>query len=323
METNFDQHGLSCENCGERLITDGYETYCAEGCGLVVDAQTFDTAPIWKTDDAGNPVGQQHGPPQVSGLGFAVGSVMSYGNRDASGRALSADPAARTRVHRMRRVQNHGKTGPQRADTDMGRAVRALAGRLTLPKSVESRAVYLMREMWKLKMTRGRPWSILAGTALLIGSRESGGSLRPIDVAEVIEPDDNRVKSVKFRLARSYRNANRALGTAILPLDALAHLPRMIGELGLSRDTEKVARRLLTEHPLTTSGSPLVHCAAAILVATKFTNERRSQKEVVKGTRACSEVALRHAALRFPQPPEKERKRGLADEIDTIRRKLG
>src|SRR2546430_1426969 len=95
--------------------------------------------------------------------------------------------AARVREYRMRRVHLHGKTGPQRADADMTRAVRALAGRLTLPKSVESRAVHLLRRMWKLKMTLGRPWPTLAGTALLIASRESGGSLRPIDVAEVIE----------------------------------------------------------------------------------------------------------------------------------------
>src|SRR2546426_3664823 len=248
---------------------------------------------------------------------------MTSSTPGAHGVTLSADPAARTRMHGMRRVHLHGKSGPQRADADMTRAVRALSGRLSLTKSVESRAVHLLRRMWKLKMTLGRPWPTLAGTAALIASRESGGSLRPIDVADVIEPDENRVKSVRFRLARSYRNANRALGTAVLPLDALAFLPKMIGDLGLGRKTERVARRLLTEHPLTTSGSPLVHCAAAILVATKFTNERRSQKEVVMRTRACSEVALRHAALRFPQPPKKERKRGLADEIDTIRRKLG
>ena len=226
-------------------------------------------------------------------------------------------------MNRMRRVHLHGKTGPQRADADMTRAVRALSGRLSLTKSVESRAVHLLRRMWKLKMTLGRPWPTLAGTALLIASRESGGSLRPIDVAEVIEPDDNRVKSVRFRLARSYRNANRALGTAVLPLDALAFLPKMIGDLGLGRDTERIARKLLIEHPITTSGSPLVHCAAAILVATKFTNERRSQKEVVKKTRACSEVALRHACLRFPQPNREKPKNGLARDIDEIRRKLG
>src|SRR5437899_7986233 len=110
MDTNLDQHELSCESCRNRLVTDGFETWC-EGCGLVVDAQAFDTAPIWKTDDGGNLIGQQHGPPQTPGMGAMVGSVISYGNRDASGRALSADPAARTRVHRMRRVQSRGASG--------------------------------------------------------------------------------------------------------------------------------------------------------------------------------------------------------------------
>src|SRR5438094_10403605 len=124
-----DQEASSCDECEGRLVTDG-EAYC-EGCGLVVDAQTFDYAPTWKTDDAGNLVGQ-HGPPQGLGLGSLTGSVMSYGNRDAHGTNLSADPAARTRMNRMRRVHLHGKTGPQRADADMTRAVRALSGRLSL-----------------------------------------------------------------------------------------------------------------------------------------------------------------------------------------------
>ena len=56
-----EQEASTCDECESRLVTTGGEIYCA-GCGLVTDAQTFDAAPIWKTDDAGNLLGQQHGP---------------------------------------------------------------------------------------------------------------------------------------------------------------------------------------------------------------------------------------------------------------------
>src|SRR5438128_11997251 len=75
MALHPEQEASTCDECESRLVTTDGEIYC-EGCGLVTDAQTFDTAPIWKTDDAGRLVGQQHGPPQTSGLGSAVGSMM-------------------------------------------------------------------------------------------------------------------------------------------------------------------------------------------------------------------------------------------------------
>ena len=89
MALHPEQEASTCVECESRLVTTDGEIHC-EGCGLVVDAQAFDTAPIWKTDDGGNLIGQQHGPPQTPGMGAMVGSVISYGNRDASGRALSA-----------------------------------------------------------------------------------------------------------------------------------------------------------------------------------------------------------------------------------------
>src|SRR2546422_7694351 len=102
MDTNLDQHGLSCENCGRRLLFDGFETYC-EACGLVVDANAFETAPVYKTNDDGHLVGQQHGPPTPPGIAPS-GTVMSLGNYDARGHRLPDDPAYRTRLARMRRV---------------------------------------------------------------------------------------------------------------------------------------------------------------------------------------------------------------------------
>src|SRR2546428_5353081 len=98
MALHPEQEASTCDECESRLVTTDGEIYC-EGCGLVTDAQVFDI-PGYKTDDAGHLVGQQHGPPQGLGLGSLAGSVMSYGNRDAHGASLSADPAARTRMNR-------------------------------------------------------------------------------------------------------------------------------------------------------------------------------------------------------------------------------
>src|SRR5207245_995653 len=105
MHTNFDQPEAACTDCGSTHATlDPARAEVVCECGLVLQERIIDPSQPFRTDSDGVILTGHVGPAQSPSLGFAVGSVMSYGNRDASGRPLSADPVSRTRIHRMRRV---------------------------------------------------------------------------------------------------------------------------------------------------------------------------------------------------------------------------
>ena len=287
MDTNFDQHGLSCDECGTRLVTDGYETFCA-GCGLVGNAQVFDT-PIWKTDDAGNLIGQQHGPPQGLGLGSLPGSVMSYGNRDASGRALSNVPEARTRLHRIRRVQAHGATGRQRSEGDMGRVLNEIAGRLGLPRATRDRALHLGRE----SKSRGRPWWLVTSATLLLASRERNSGLTPLDFARaaVHHADEKEQKRAALKIAREFRRLNTKLGVHVASRPE-QFIGKLVTDLGMPREVEAKARELLRLVPPRQGGSPRVTAAGSVYVAARITGNRIGQRAVADVANV-SEVSIR------------------------------
>src|SRR2546429_488086 len=136
-------HGLSCDECGTRLIATDVETFC-DGCGLVSDTQVFGN-PGYMTDDTGRVVGLQHGAPQTPGFG-AVGSLISRGSRDANGAMISADPESRTRLFRMRRTSNFGSSAKARSNGDMARVLNAIASRLGLGTPIPRRALEVARK---------------------------------------------------------------------------------------------------------------------------------------------------------------------------------
>ena len=146
-----EQEASTCDECESRLVTTDGEIYC-EGCGLCLEDRAFEMDPGYRTDAEGRIITGHVGPPKTPGLGSAVGSMISYGARDAHGRALNNDPTTRTRLHRIRRVAQHGASGRQRQEDDAGRAIRAITARLGLPKSIEQRAVFLFREMRRVNL---------------------------------------------------------------------------------------------------------------------------------------------------------------------------
>ena len=301
-----EQEASTCDECESRLVTTGGEIYC-EGCGLVTDAQTFDAAPIWKRDDDGRLVGQQHGPPQGLGLGAIFGSVISYGSRDARGKPLSSDPATRARVQRLKRTATRNARD-RSIPREAARAVRDLAGKLDQSRAVVDRATFILRGMWKAHETRGRPWSILAAVAIIAASRSSnGGALRAVDLVGLIESNAKRQKPLEHRIGRMYSRLARELNIAHLPPERF--VPAAITALGLSHEAERIALRLLRDVPIPVGTSPQGWASGAVYEATFRTNERRGQRELGR-VFSVSEVTVRKCFAAFPHehaPKEAER----------------
>ena len=291
MDTNLDQpEAATCDDCDNRLITNSYETWC-EGCGLVVDAQTFDTAPIWKTDNSGNLIGQQHGPPYALGSGAMVGSTFYLGKRD-----MPKSPSAEFAMRRLKRTatrNSRDRSMPREAAA----TIRDLAGKLHLSRAVVDRATFILRAEWKAHRTRGRPWSTLGGVALVASSRENGGSLRAVDVVGVIEPNEKRQHSLEHRIGRMYRRLARELRIGHLPPERF--VPAAITALGLSHDAERIALTLLRENPIPAGISPQGYASGAVYEATFRTNEKRGQREIGR-VFSVSEVTVRKCFAAFP-----------------------
>ena len=78
----------------------------------------------------------------------------------------------------------------------------------------------------------------------------------------------------------------------------LRSLRRIVSDLKLGADAERIARQLLRENPVPNGSSPLLWCAACVYEASKRIGETRGQREFkVYG----SEVSLRRNWERLPQ----------------------
>src|SRR5438034_2159423 len=105
----------SCTDCGSTHATlDPARAEVVCECGLVLQDRIIDPSQPLRTNDDGVILSGHVGPPQTPGLGAISGSVISYGNRDASGTPLSSDPVARARLFRMRTVQRDSTSLAQR-----------------------------------------------------------------------------------------------------------------------------------------------------------------------------------------------------------------
>ena len=293
MDTNFGQHGLSCEDCGNRLVTDGFETWCSDGCGLVVDAQAFDN-PGYRTDDSGRVVGLQHGDPQTAGFG-AVGSMISRGSRDASGAMIGGNPEGAARLFRMRRTQRtYGKTAEARSTGDMSRVLNAIASRLSLGQPVCNRALELARKM----KSRGRAWWAVTGTTILLAARERGSGITALDVARVaVHGDEKAQKKAALLISRMFRVANRTLGVRVKATPD-QFVAKITTDLGMPREVESKARELLRLLPARQGGSPRVAAAGCVYVAARITGNRIGQRAVAD-VGHVSEVSLRAVMTRL------------------------
>ena len=149
MDTIFGQHGLSCEECGAGrvLLDERRQELICENCGLIVDGQTFEMDPGYKTDNSGNLIGQQHGPPYALGSGAMVGSTFYLGKLE-----MPKSPSAEFAVRRLKRTatrNSRDRSMPREAAA----TIRDLAGKLHLSRAVVDRATFILRAEWKLRRT--------------------------------------------------------------------------------------------------------------------------------------------------------------------------
>jgi transcription initiation factor TFIIB len=281
-----------CPECSGALIEDAEhgETVCSE-CGLVVEADSIDHGPDWRTVDNGERTNNSRvGAPRTKLLhDEGLSSTIDWQNRDAYGRALSA--RKRRRMQRLRtwderfRTRDHQERNLKQALGEIDRMGSALG----LPDDVRETASVIYRRALEENLLPGRSIEAVATASLYAAARQAGAPRTLEEFATV-----SRVGEMEFK--RAYRYVVRELGLGVQPADPATYVGRFGSELDVSGETEHLARELLRagqDAGVHVGKSPVGLAAAALYAAGLLTDNRLTQTEVGE-VAGVSEVTIRN-----------------------------
>lgn len=292
-ESNEEKQGESetgCPHCGGDVIESKGERVCKE-CDTVLDDAVVDRGKEWRSFNSqeesnksrvGNPITMTM---HDKGLTTNIG----WRNKDAYGRALSADK--RRQMRRLRKWQERSRTkdsGERNLQFALSEIDRMASG-LGLPRQVREVASMVYREALNQDLIRGRSIEGVSTAALYVACRmeEIPRSLEELE----------RVSRVKRKeIGRTYRYISKELGLELEPVDPKRYIPRFCSELDLSEAVENKANVIIDvskEAGLLSGKSPTGFAAAAIYAASLLCNEKRTQKEVAEVANV-TEVTIRN-----------------------------
>ena len=281
-----------CPECGGVLATDESrgETVC-EDCGLVVESDTIDHGPDWRTVDDGERTNNSRvGAPRTKLLhDEGLSSTIDWKDKDAYGRSLSADK--RRRMERLRtwderfRTKNHRERNLKQALGEIDRMGSALG----LPDDVRETAGVVYRRALNEDLLPGRSIEAIATASLYAAARQAGAPRTLEEFANV-----SRVDETEFK--RAYRYVVRELGLGVQPANPATYVSRFGSDLDVDAETERLARELLRageDAAVHVGKSPVGLAAAALYAAGLLASDRLTQTEVGEAT-SVSEVTIRN-----------------------------
>ena len=305
-ETQDESH--RCPECGGDVVEDERrgETVCAD-CGLVVEADSIDHGPDWRTIDNGERTNNSRvGAPRTKLLhDEGLSSTIDWKDKDAYGRSLSAKK--RRRMERLRtwderfRTKDHQERNLKQALGEVDRMASALG----LPDDVRETAGVIYRRALEEDLLPGRSIEAVATASLYAAARQAGAPRTLGEFASV-----SRVDETEFK--RAYRYVVRELGLGVQPANPATYVGRFGSELGVQDETERLARELLRTGEsagVHVGKSPVGLAAAALYAAGLLANDRFTQSEV-GAVADVSEVTIRN---RYQELLEAHQSAGDAD----------
>jgi len=281
-----------CPECGGDVVEDERrgETVCAE-CGLVVEADSIDHGPDWRTVDDGERTNNSRvGAPRTKLLhDEGLSSTIDWKDRDAYGRSLSANK--RRRMERLRtwderfRTKDHQERNLKQALGEVDRMGSALG----LPDDVRETAGVIYRRALEEDLLPGRSIEAVATASLYAAARQAGAPRTLGEFAAV-----SRVDETEFK--RAYRYVVRELGLGVQPADPATYVGRFGSDLDVADGTERLARELLRTGEsagVHVGKSPVGLAAAALYAAGLLADDRLTQTEVGE-VADVSEVTIRN-----------------------------
>jgi len=214
---------------------------------------------------------------------------IGWQDKDAYGRSLSS--RQRQKMQRLRtwnerfRTRNSKERNLKQALGEIDRMASALG----LPDNVRETASVIYRRALGENLLPGRSIEGVSTSSLYAAARQMGTPRSLDEVANV-----SRVE--KDEIARTYRYVVRELGLEVAPADPSSYVPRFASSLGLSEESARRARELLTnamKQGVHSGKSPVGLAAAAVYAASLLTNEKVTQGEVSEVAN-ISEVTIRN-----------------------------
>ncbi|MFB6142621.1 MAG: transcription initiation factor IIB family protein [Halorientalis sp.] len=270
-----------CPECEGPLRADDSETVCAS-CGLVVEADSIDHGPEWRSFADEETTRERTGAPLTRsrhdrGLSTEIGQARLKGRK-------------RRQVARMRRQHNRAQISSKRERNQVYGfgEIRRLVSALDLPEDVRDRACVLFESAQSADLLRGRSIEGFA-VACVYAVCRTGDIARTL--TEVVEP----ARADREELKCAYDALNRELGLPTGPIDPAEYLPRFASELDLPQRVERRARELVDrahEEGLVAGRNPSGVAAGCLYTAAREADRDLTQAAAAE-TAGVTPVTLR------------------------------
>ena len=291
-ETESVDEELRCPECSGQLASDTEhgETVCVD-CGLVVEEDEIDRGPEWRAFDSSEKDEKSRvGAPTTNMMhDKGLSTNIGWQDKDAYGKSLSS--RQREKMQRLRTWNERFRTRDSK-ERNLKQAlgeIDRMASALGLPDNVRETASVIYRRALSENLLPGRSIEGVATAALYAAARQAGNP-RSLDEISAVSRVD------KMELTRTYRYVIRELKLEIQPADPGSYVPRFVSRLGLSEETQRVARELLDSAKragITSGKSPVGLAASAVYAAALLSNEKVTQSQVSE-VADISEVTIRN-----------------------------
>ncbi|ELY72738.1 transcription initiation factor IIB [Natronobacterium gregoryi] len=272
----------TCPECNGRIRPDDDrgERVCSD-CGLVSGGDEIDYGPEWRSfDEDGNSRGRVGAPITQRRHDKGLSTTIGWEDRDAYGNELSA--RKRSKLNRLR-TWNERFTSTNSQERNLKQALGELermASALGLPEPCRETAAIIYRQAVDADLLLGRSIEAVATASLYAAARQHGTPRTFSTFESVSRVDEPPIK-------RAYRQLSSDLGLEMAPPDPDHYLRQFTSSLGVSEETERVARDVLAaakEEQLHVGKNPAGVAAAAIYAAGRLTNEHVTQETIDDAT---------------------------------------
>ena len=280
-----------CDECGGDLKHDESDgEYVCTDCGLVVEEETIDRGPEWRSFNDSQDEKSRVGAPVTNTMhDKGLSTQIGWQNKDSHGNRLSSKK--RAQVQRLRKWNKRFQTKDSK-ERNLKHAlgeIKRMASALGLSEQVEETASVLYRRCLDEDLIRGRSVEGVATACLYAASRQCN-TPRSLDeiypVSRIGDASGNTHQSTSG-VDRTYRYIMRELNLKIKPTDPRDFLNRILSDIDVD-DKQKVRKKAeeiiadAEEENVHSGKSPVSLAAASIYGATLLLNQKVTQKRISK-----------------------------------------
>lgn len=270
--------GITCIECGSTHIIKDYqrgETVCCE-CGLVQEDFIISQVEITIFNEEGNGYGE---PMNYTLIDKGLSTEISWNNRDYYGNRLGNT----SELYRLRKLHKKVMVS-ENFLRNLTYSLKELNRMTTnFPSNVRETSAFVYRKAVKKRLIVGRNAKDFMIASIYFACRICNLPRTIDEILENVNIEKNL--NTKKKIIKSYKLLKKELGLKIPPLTPEHYIPRFCSKLKLHHKTERRAEEIikLAEEKGITGGANSI-AAAAIYLASKVCNEKRTQRDIANKT---------------------------------------